>query len=243
MPKREKKSSKRRAPRIVVFTGNPGVGKTHLVKQHVLHTEEAGFEGQWQLVKHHAPKKKNPQVVFHESIGGAVVVVGGYKWPEDKEFWGKRSGTQPANGGTDTLTPQSTGLVVELLRGELLRDGAEAPKLVIMEACAEAKLGRPTILDALLDAPTLDVLELQRPRAEAIAALESRPRDADGKGVKDVPAPEMHDQFSRQVAKVRTAFRTRALSRGIAQRTDAWRQVSYKEACDKIESILAEVMA
>ena len=242
MPKRSTSSTvqpkRRRGPPILVITGAPGVGKTHLVKSVVLRSMDEAFHERWALVKHGT----NPQVVYTQEAKGKVVVVGGYKYPIDKELWRKRSGTEPANGGTDVLTPQSTKPMTALLRGELHATNV-APRLVVIEACAKAKLGRRSILEAFLDASSLDVLELQRPAAEAVAALAARSHAADGKGVKGMPPSTTHAKFAAQVDEVRTAFVKSASARSGPSRAKAWRQVTYGEARAEVEARVAAAMA
>ena len=244
MPKRKRATrstaepKRRCGPPVLVITGAPGVGKTHLVKAVVLRSDEKSFHDRFVLVKHGI----NPQVVYAAEAKGKVVVVGGYKYPDDQKLWRKRSGTEPANGGTDTLTPQSTGLLARLLRGELHAQG-EAPRLIVMEACAKAKLGRKSVLEALLDASSLDILELQRPAAEAVAALAARSHAADGKGVKGMPPDKTHAKFAAQVDDVRAAFEKRADARSGPSRAKAWRQLNYEEARAEVEARMAAAMA
>ncbi|MEC7288371.1 MAG: hypothetical protein VXU42_06740, partial [Verrucomicrobiota bacterium] len=132
----------RQRPVILWVTGAPGSGKTTFVKQLM----GAAVDGAVDLERWQPQKLGTKcQLSWHARADGRVAVAGMYSFPLDDERWLKhRRGTSPPNGGTDVLQPQAVGLLAQLLRGELCACG-RAPELVIVEACAKAKMGGPLV--------------------------------------------------------------------------------------------------
>ena len=143
------------------------------------------------------------QVVWHESVDGHIAVAGGYSWPNDSVWPKHRRGTTPALGGTDTLQPQSAGLLAALLRGEL-----GSPRVVCMEACTMAKAGGKLVQEAMLHAPRVLVLELCVSRAEAVARIRSR--DGPWSGKKRMTPEEKYDTYAREVTELHERMDARA---------------------------------
>jgi len=225
--------------KISLVTGAPGSGKTHTVRHSVLQHQRSSFGARWGLHRHGV----NPQLTFHRSTDGSTVVAGGYVF-DDHPRWRTRRNTVPANGGTDTLQPQSTGLLAALLRGDMAKlGGGPAPATVVVECCSIAKMGKLAILDALLDADQLVCIELVRPRSSAVAALTARDRDTDGKGVRGVAAADVHEKYAKQVVAIREGLQARATARGLGNvvwRDDNmwWRTVEWRDADAAVEGAL-----
>ena len=99
------------------------------------------------------------------------------------------------------------------------------------------------VLDALLDAPQLDVIQLTRPRAAAIAGLEARGHESDGKGVAGVSAECVHDKYAAQVIQIKSKVEARAAERGIELRAEYWRALPSGEVAEtEVERVIAEAL-
>lgn len=106
------------------------------------------------------------------------------------------------------MIPQCSEYLAKLLRGDaevLEQHGLSMPNMVVMEACTVAKVNKAEVLDALLDANRhglLRVLQLSKPREQAIAAFAARGREHDGGVVKGKPAGQVHDKYMAQVQTI-----------------------------------------
>ena len=191
-----------RRPVVLFITGVPGSGKTTFVKEQIFCVTDR--DGPVDLVRWPLRKEGTvTQVVWHESVDGHIAVAGGYSWPNDSVWPKHRRGTTPALGGTDTLQPQSAGLLAALLRGEL-----GSPRVVCMEACTMAKAGGKLVQEAMLHAPRVLVLELCVSRAEAVARIRSR--DGPWSGKKRMTPEEKYDTYAREVTELHERMDARA---------------------------------
>jgi len=184
---------------VLWITGAPGSGKTTLIKELVFgaKVQDSIDLNKWPLQK----VGTRTQLVWHASADGRVAVAGAYAYPNSPLFPKHRRGTAPPNGGTDTLQPQSVGLLASLLRGELPACG-RTPELVVVEACAKQKVGGPLVRDAMRAAARLHVYELHVPADEAVARLRARDHSHDGKGVKGESAEAVHAKYALQVQEM-----------------------------------------
>jgi predicted ABC-type ATPase len=196
----------RQPPVIVWVTGAPGSGKTTFVKE--LMGAAAGGAVDLQRWP---PQKLGTtcQLSWHARADGRVAVAGLYSFPSGDDWWALAEaparGTSPPNGGTDVLQPQAVGLLAQLLCGELPACG-RAPEVVVVEACAKAKVGGPRVQQALLRAPHTVVLELTCAHEEAVERLALREHTHDGKGVRGVKPEVVHARYASEVAVMKAAL-------------------------------------
>ena len=232
-------------PKILMITGASGVGKTHFVQHNFLGLRGKSKEDILELLGR-APLKRSTlkggkgissQITWHSVHGGKLAVVGGYAFDGNKQWASKWRWKVPPTGGSDLLIPHGHEYLAKLLRGDakvLNEHGLPTPELVVMEACTVAKVNKESVLDALLEANKhgrFQVLQLTKPRAEAIAAFAARGREHDGGVVKDVPAAEVHDKYMAQVQTIHEKLQARATEKRIAWDDGViWKQLPYAEA-------------
>ena len=232
-------------PKILVITGASGVGKTHFVQHNFLGLH-GKYKEQIKEVLGRCPlhrstlkggKGVKSQVTWHSVHAGKLAVVGGYAFDGDKRWASKWRWKVPPTGGSDLLAPQCSEYLAKLLRGDaevLEQHGLPTPNVVVMEACTVAKVNKCDVLDALLEATEhsqLCVLQLTKPRAQAIAAFAARGREHDGGVVKGKPAAEVHDKYMAQVQTIHEKLKARAMEKGITwDDTMVWKKLPYTEA-------------
>ena len=210
---------------VVWITGAPGVGKTTFMKQHILKAINGTVNlDQWPVHK----EGTTAQLVWHTSCDGRVAIAGVYTFPSDDRFPKHRRSTSPANGGTDVLQPQCRGLLARLLRGELRACG-RAPAVVIVEACARAKVGGPLVQEAMLAAREVLVLELSAPESVAVSRLRARDHSTDGNGVAGVAVENVHARYAAEVCELKSSLLSRARALGASVE---WRSGEPAELVD-----------
>ena len=218
----ERNATRGGAQVVVWLTGAPGTGKSSLVRA-LLTGQSDGVVDLERFPLHKVGGQT--QLVWHTSGDGRVAVVGAYQYPADERFAEKRRGTAPACGGTDTLQPQSVGLLAQLVRGELPACG-RTPEVVLMEACSKHKVGGPQVQAAMLAAGRLLVLECTAPEAVAVERVCAR---VPAKGERAQPtlreAKHLHSVYTAQVHAMRETLLARA---GSARAVD-WRAGDAKE--------------
>ena len=75
------------------------------------------------------------------------------------------------------------------------------------------------------------MLQLTKPRDQAIADFSRRGREHDGGNVKGKPAGMVHDRFLVEVQTIHDKLKDRADQKGVAWDDDAtWKMLSYAEA-------------
>lgn len=232
-------------PKILMITGASGVGKTHFVQHKFLGLRGKVKEDIEEMLGR-CPLKRSTlkggkgiksQVTWHSVRGGKLAVVGGYAFDGDKRWAAKWRWKVPPTGGSDLLIPQCSEYLAKLLCGDaevLEQHGLPMPKLVVMEACTVAKVNKAEVLDALLSANKqgqLFVLQLTKPRDQAIAAFAARGREHDGGVVKGRPADQVHDEYKAQVQTIHEKLQARAAEERIAW-DDAmvWKELPYTDA-------------
>ncbi|EOD09731.1 hypothetical protein EMIHUDRAFT_248658 [Emiliania huxleyi CCMP1516] len=202
--------------------------------------------GRWPLRRSTKKSGKGvgSQVTFHINGQNTVAVPGIYAC-DDNSQWRRWRNTVPATGGTDLLAPQCCEYLAALLRGDsrVLKEHGidEPPSLVIMEACTVAKVVKMDVLDALLESPRFEVLQLTKPRAEAIAAFEARGREHDSGAVKNVPAEKVHDRYVGEVTRIKEALEARARAQGKELAAGWWSCMTQAEAMKVVGARLVEV--
>lgn len=210
----------------VLVTGAPGSGKTTLVRRTTVGASPD--LARWPLQK----IGDNPQIVFHRS--GDVVVAGAYAYGSGDEWPLRRRGTVPPNGGSDTLTPQSVGLLAELCSGRLTGSSVHA---VVLEGCSAQKISK-RVVRALLSARRCIVLELVIDRGAALERLARRCRDHDGKGVAGASMEAVYVKYAEQVETIRRRVAAEAADGGRAHALE-WYTGSEEQLSAHLEAALA----
>ena len=198
-----------RRPRLVVWiTGDPGTGKTSAVKESIFRCYRDNAVNLEDFPLHKVGVRT--QLVWHTSSDGRIAVAGAYTFPMTSDVPKHRRGTVPANGGTDTLQPQCRGLLAQLVRGELEACG-RVPEVVVLEACARAKVGGPLVMQAMLSAERLVVIQCVTPTVEiAVERLRARDHASDGKNVRGVAPESVHARYAAEVCELREQLTRRA---------------------------------
>ena len=204
-----------RRPRLVVWiTGDPGTGKTSAVKESIFRCYRDNAVNLQDFPLHKVGVRT--QLVWHTSSDGRIAVAGAYTFPMTSDVPKHRRGTVPANGGTDTLQPQCRGLLARLLKGQLEACG-RVPEVVVLEACARAKVGGPLVMGAMLSAERLVVIQCVTPTVEiAVERLRARDHASDGKNVRGVAPESVHARYAAEVCELREQLTRRAGECGIS---------------------------